>query len=238
MAVASFVAGSSRRRSCLVALLGAVLLAGCSGSSATTAPSSAPSAAPASVPASEPASAAASTEPSAMASEAASEAIPSASSDTSGPTAKPTAVDPCQLVTGDEAGALAGATFGPGKEDTSDNNIRTCVYSTSAATNQVTVTVAEAPDLATAQAAKAQVESEMSQAAGSGLTLTQLPDLADGGVLARASASIGGKTLSVAGIDALKGTIYFAVSNLVVGGKAASDDALKAQANTCLSRLP
>ncbi len=234
MAVASFVAGSSRRRSCLVALLGAVLLAGCSGSSATTAPSSAPSAAPASVPA----SASASTEPSAMASEAASEAIPSASSDTSGPTAKPTAVDPCQLVTGDEAGALAGATFGPGKEDTSDNNIRSCTYSTSGATNQVTVVVAEAPDLATAQAAKAQVESEMDQAAGSGLTLTQLPDLADGGVLARASASIGGKTLSVAGIDALKGTIYFAISNLVVGGKAASDDALKSQANTCLSRLP
>ena len=207
----------------LVAMVGLAVLAGCSGAaspSASTAaltqspPSVAPSVAPASV------------APTESATAGASEA-----------TAVPTAVDPCQLVTAQEASQLAGTTFGPGVEKTETNNTRTCVYG-GQTLNVFTVEVAQAADVATAQAAKAKALEDIKTAATKGITVTQLPSLADGGVVAEGGGTISGVTLNISSIGVLKGTIFFGFSDLVLNKPAPTSAALQAQAQVCLGRLP
>src|ERR1039457_4982289 len=72
--------------------------------------------------------------------------------------ATPTNLDPCQLVTQDEASSLAGATFGPGKEESTGGG-KECVYG-SQTTNVMDIIVAQAPDAATAQADYAQAQGD------------------------------------------------------------------------------
>ena len=66
-------------------------------------------------------------------------------------TAAATSLDPCQLVTSPEASALAGTTFGPGKEETSGQNGKRCVYG-SRTMNVFTVEVGQDPGASAAQA--------------------------------------------------------------------------------------
>lgn len=155
------------------------------------------------------------------------------------PTAQ-TSLDPCQLVTSPEASALAGTTYGPGREDTTSGGGRTCTYGYQT-TNVFMVIVAQAPDVATAQAAKAQfindLESKLPQIAQTPMKVTQLPNFADGAVTATLSVNIGAQTLNGISIGVLKGTVFFGFSDLVLGSAAPSLSAMESQAQTVLGRL-
>jgi hypothetical protein len=235
MSVTGLRARSALPISILAAVLGGVLLAGCSSTTTDTGSSGPPSsaapssAAPSSVPESAPASA---SEAAASSEAPASEAVMSEE-----PTGVVTDIDPCQLITSDEAGTLAGAQFGSGQEDTTEGNGRICTYK-SGTLNTFTVAVGVAPDAATAQAEKADFKAQIEQAMPAGVNVTELPDFADGAAIFAGSTTIGGQKISVSSIAVLKGTTFFAFSDLVLGGDAPTNDALQAQAQTCLDRIP
>jgi hypothetical protein len=214
------------RRVMAVAGVAAVLLAGCSGSSASTgaSQSSAPSQAAS-------ASAAATVAPTAMPTEA-----PTATP-TSEPTGAPTALDPCQLVPASEASSLSGASYGTGAESTSGTG-KLCTYGANTF-NIVTVVVGEAPDASTAQSDEQDFVAQLQQAAANGLTVTELPGFASGADAAtvEGSASVGGQTVSVSAIYVLKGTTFFAISDVVINGTAPSSADLQSEAMTVLGRI-
>jgi len=90
------------------------------------------------------------------------------------------------LIDTQAASTFAGASFGPGVESTTSGGGRICTYG-SETTNVFLVEVAQAPDVATAQAAKADflatLEASAQQLASGGLNVTQLPNFADGATL-------------------------------------------------------
>jgi hypothetical protein len=160
----------------------------------------------------------------------------------SGPTAVPTSIDPCQLIPKEEAGQLAGATFGAGKEEETSGHSKICTYG-AGTTNAFQVIVAIAPDEATAKAEEQAAMSDLKSAAAGlpgGLHITQLPNFAPGAdaVLMDGSVSIGGESISGIGIYVLRGTSFFGFSDLVRDAKAPSADAAKAEAMTVLGRVP
>jgi len=146
------------------------------------------------------------------------------------------AVDPCQLVPANEASMLAGASFAAGKEQ-AESAAKQCIYG-SQTRNVLTVSVIQAASQAQAQAGKQQFLAALRQQAGNQLHVTQVPNLADGAVLARASGADNGISLALSAIAVLKGTIAFGISDIVVGGDAPSDSALLKEANDVLARLP
>ena len=168
-------------------------------------------------------------------------AIPSAASaaptTSDGPTAVPTSIDPCQVVTAQEASQLTGATFAAGKETTTAGNARICTYG-SQTLDVVTVEVAVAPDAATVQTDKAAALAEIQKAAGTGLHVAQLSGIGDAAAAVSASTTISGQTLSITGIYVLKGLVFFAMSDLVLGRPAPTSAAMQAQAQTAIGRLP
>jgi hypothetical protein len=176
-------------------------------------------------------------------SEAASASAEASTSDLGGATAVPTAIDPCQLITAQEAGQLAGATFGTGKETTTEGNGRICTY-VAGATNVFSVEVAVAPDEATAKAAEAAAQADLAaqaaKLAGKSVTVTQLPGFAPGAdaILAEATVSLGGNTLGVRAMFVLRGTTFFSFSDVDLKGSPPSADAMKSEAMTVLGRLP
>src|SRR6266581_2225100 len=102
--------------------------------------------------------------------------------------AKAGTLDPCLLVTMQEASALAGITFGAGVEKTIATNNQQCMY-TSQSSFTFTVGVIQASSPAEAQssmqAAIASIESQTDFA----VNVIQLPTFADGGVEVQGGAS-------------------------------------------------
>jgi hypothetical protein len=152
------------------------------------------------------------------------------------------ALDPCQLVTSQEASTLAGTTFGTGTEGSTPEGLKTCAYSYQA-TNTFTVDVGQAADAASAKAYKdqflADLQANLQQLTSQGLNITQLPNFADGAVLASVSLNVQGMALNGSAIGVLKGTIFFGFSDIVIGGGAApTSAALQSEATTVLGRLP
>jgi len=149
-------------------------------------------------------------------------------------------VDPCQLVTQQEASQLAGTTFGVGQEETSSGGGRRCVYGAQTA-NVFTVALVIAPDAATAQAgwneAQTQAQSQLLQE-GVKVTLDQttLPG-ADKTVTGTANETLNGQTISISAIYVLKGKTFFTFSDLVLGKQAPSIALMEAQAQTSLTRV-
>jgi hypothetical protein len=168
-----------------------------------------------------------------------------ASSGASGPampsepnaTGVPTTLDPCQLVTAQEASQLAGVTFGAGKEDTTQGYGKICTYG-SATGNDFNVIVGQAPDVATAQAAEAEAEAQIKEQAPVGVTTTQISGLGDAAVFLSISESVGGQTINGSAIYVLKGTVFFGLADLAFGKPAPSQAALTTQAQLVLSRVP
>ena len=152
-------------------------------------------------------------------------------------TGVPTSLDPCQLVTSQEASQLAGVPYGAGEEGTTSGGGKRCVYGASTL-NVFTVLVAQAPDVATAQAGKAQAEAEIVQQAGKGVSFTEIPGFADGAAYMVGSVTVGGKTIKGSAIYVLKGTIFFGFSELALSGATPTAAAMQAQAQTILGRLP
>ncbi len=195
-----------------------VLLAACSPTTST--PNPAPTSMPPSLPTSLPTSAASN--------------LPNQS-------APSTPLDPCVLITSQEAGTIAGTTFGTGLEGSISAEAKTCTYG-SQTTNVFFIEVAQAPDIATAQADKAQfladLQANLAQLTTAGLNITELPNFADGATMATVSISTGGETINGGAIGFLKGTIFFGFSDEVVGNAAPGSAALQAEATTVLGRLP
>jgi len=167
-------------------------------------------------------------------------------SETEGPSAVATDIDPCQLITADEASQLTGVTFGAGKESVSDKNVKSCNYAGPGA-NLFTVEVAVAPDQATAKAAeaaaKADLENQANKSANIGLKVTELPDFAPDIASGIDAAMLEGSMTSPIQFGAramfvLKDTIFFGFDDVAVGGQPPSADAMQAQARTVLGKLP
>ncbi len=158
-------------------------------------------------------------------------------------TAVPTSIDPCQLITSQEAGKLVGATFGAGKESTTEGNARICTYGAQTP-NVFMVEVAIAPDEATAKAdekaAQAALKSKANQLPAVGLVVTQLPNFAPGAdaALMQGSMSAGGTTIGARAIYVLRGTTFFGFSDVALNQAPPSANAMKAEAMTVLGRLP
>ncbi len=231
MTLASMVPARAMRALVLLSVVG---LAACTGSTATPT---------ASIAASSPSPAAASPSAAPTESPSAAAALPSPEASAvapAGATAVPTSIDPCQLIPAQEAGTLAGATFGPGKEQTLAGNSRMCTYGAQTK-NVFNVIVAIAPDVATAQKEKASAEADLKANAAQlnqGLTITKLPGFApntDAVLMELKPNSLG---ISGRAIYVLRGTTFFGFNDLVVGGSAPSADAVKAEAMTVLGRLP
>lgn len=170
---------------------------------------------------------------------------PSASA-TASPPPTLASLDPCVLVTQQEASKLAGASYGPGVEDKLDNGARECVYG-GQTLNVFIVQVNVASDAATAQADWATTEAE-AQAGLTGLAASQGGNVnlqagpitlegADDAATASAAGSIGSHTLYVSAIYVLTGAVFFMFSDLRLDKPAPTAAALAAQASTVLTRI-
>ena len=165
---------------------------------------------------------------------AAPSAAPSAGSSATG---VPISLDPCALVPAQEASQLASATFGAGKESTTQGNGKICTYGYQTL-NVFEVIVGQAPDVATAQAGKASAQAQIEAAAGKGIQFTELPTFADGAAYTTGSYTISGQKFNVAAFYALKGTIFFGFSDLALNTPSPTAAAMQAEAQTVLGRLP
>jgi hypothetical protein len=159
----------------------------------------------------------------------------------------PTSLDPCQLVTSDEASSLAGVTYAAGTEDTTPDGGKLCVYGPQT-TNVFMVLVAQAPDAATAQAEWSQEQSEVQAVIQSGLpggvsidlSSADLPNLegADRAAIAMGSRTLAGATLNGSACYLLKGNTFVAFSDVLLGTPAPGSGALQSEAQTVVDRLP
>jgi uncharacterized protein DUF3558 len=155
-------------------------------------------------------------------------------------TAVPTSIDPCQLVTPAEATTLTGAPFTAGEEGTGANNVKTCTYGQEGVV--LTVVAAVAPDEATAKANEAATKADLEKnAPGLPIKVEELPGFAPGVDAAVASGSMSSGGLSYAGIAiyVLKGTEFFAITDIAtLSGQAPTSAQLQDQAKVALGRLP
>lgn len=152
-------------------------------------------------------------------------------------TGVPTAIDPCQLITSQEASQLAGATFAAGVESTTSGGGKICTYG-GQTLNVFMVIVGQAPDVATAQAGKAEAQAAIAKQAGGAITFTELPTFADGAAYVSGNISVSGQSFGAGAFYALKGTVFFGFSDLTLGKPALTLAAMQAQAQTILGRLP
>lgn len=227
---------SPRRAMGALLVLSALGIAACSGSASTATSAPTSSAASSAPQASAPAATATPT-PTATPVATSSQAAVAASN---GPTAVPTSIDPCQLIPAAEAGALAGASFGPGKSETLSGNGRMCTYGAQTK-NVFEVIVAVAPDVATAKQEQASVMAMLQANAAKiqqGLDITQLPGFAPGADAVLDQLKPNSLGINGIGINVLHGTVFFGFNDLVVGGPAPTADAMKAEAMKVLGRLP
>jgi hypothetical protein len=152
-----------------------------------------------------------------------------------------TQLDPCLLITSQEASTLAGSSFGSGKEGNTPGGLKSCTYG-SQTTNVFVVDVVQAPDVDTAKADKAQfladLQAQLQQLTDQGLNTTELPNFADGAILAQTSINNGAVTINGSAIGVLKGTVFFGFSDIVAGGAAPNSTALQSEATTVIGKLP
>lgn len=154
-----------------------------------------------------------------------------------------TDLDPCQLVTSSEASALAGTTFGSGQEE-KDGNTKRCTYGAQTL-NVFTVEVAQAANVATAQAAWAQEEAEvdanLKQKVPAGVSISiatgNAAGIGDQAASVFASTTIGGQAVGISGIYVLKGATFFAFQDFVLGKAPPAVAALEGEAKTVLGRV-
>jgi hypothetical protein len=165
---------------------------------------------------------------------------------TPSPTGVATTLDPCQLVTSQEASSLAGASYGAGRPDATSGGAKICVYGYQTL-NVFTVLVAVAADAATAQANWAQEEAQAQSAVQQGtqganvtFNLNDVSNLpgADRAAVGTASGTISGQTIAGSAIYVIKGTTFFTFSDLLLGNAPPTTSAMEMQAQTSLGRLP
>ena len=150
-----------------------------------------------------------------------------------------TDLDPCQLITSDDASTFVGVNFGKGKATKTENNVKMCSYA-APGPNIFTVEVAVAPDVATAQAAEAAAKADLSSQ-GAKLAVIPLPSFADDtdAAILQGSASSNGISLGARALLLLKGTTFVGFSDISAGGaQPPSEQAFKDEGNAVLAKLP
>jgi hypothetical protein len=181
----------------------------------------------------------------------ASAAPPAATSAATSPRTAPsqsgvaTSLDPCQIVTASEASALAGATFGAGKEEPSGTDGKRCVYGSQTA-HVFSVIVGQAATVTDADAEwsaeRADAQAALTKQVPSGVKFHEqtqdVSGLADRASVATGSVSLGGESIAAGAIYLLKGAIFLSFSDVVVGGSAPTATALEAEAGKALARVP
>jgi hypothetical protein len=152
-----------------------------------------------------------------------------------------TPLDPCALIDSKEASQYTGGSFGQGVEEALSGGALLCTYGANTA-NVFLVEVAQAKDVATAQADKAQfladLQSQIADLGAEGLQITELPNFADGATMGILAVSISGVPINGSAIGVLKGATFFGFSDVVKGGPAPSATAVLAEAQTVLGRIP
>jgi hypothetical protein len=227
-----------RRSAALLTVSATVLasaLAGCStvGSSGTTPPATQSATEQASIAATASAASSAATSPAASATPASSQS------------GVATSLDPCQIVPAAEASAVAGTTFGAGKEEPNGTDGKRCVYG-SQTTNVFSVIVGQADTAADAEADYSQEEaaaqSAITKQVPSGVKLNEqtqdVSGLADRATVASGSVNMGGASIAASAIYLLKGAVFLSFSDVVVGSNAPTASALEAEAPKALARVP
>ncbi|HZV25837.1 MAG TPA: hypothetical protein VFG00_06075 [Acidothermaceae bacterium] len=167
---------------------------------------------------------------------------PSASASPTG-SASPPNLDPCQLVTQSEASTLAGATFGPGREESTGGG-KECVYGYQTL-NVMDVIVAEAPDAKTARfvyaqelgEAQAKIASDLPAGVSVKLDTTNTAGIGDEASTITGSGSIQGQTISFTGIYVISGATFFTIGDLVLAKAPPTVTAIQDQAKVTLGRL-
>jgi hypothetical protein len=149
-----------------------------------------------------------------------------------------TTLDPCQLVTRDEASSLAHADFGPGQEQ--GTRIRhECVYGAQTP-NVLTVFVVQAASPAAAQAGWNTLLAEAQQFAGGEAAgkLALTPESAIGDKAEWVELDLSQIGVAARGLAFLKGAVGVYVIDLVRGGAAPTRKGLTDEAQTVIDRLP
>jgi hypothetical protein len=160
------------------------------------------------------------------------------------PSAVATAISPCDVITRAEASSWVGVKFGAGKETKTEGNVGICTYA-AAGPNLFSVEYAIAPDEATAKAAEAaeeaDLESQTQDLAKLGLSVTKLPGFApntDAAIL-QGGMSQAGISIAARAMFVLRGTTFFAFSDVAVGGgQPPTEQQFKDKANELLAKLP
>jgi hypothetical protein len=145
-----------------------------------------------------------------------------------------TTIDPCQLVSPQEASTLTGASYGSGTVETDSAASRRCIYG-ARTRNVFEVIVVQAASVAQAQTEKDKLRADAQQQFGGQVDMSQLSGIGDDAEWLHAGPQAG---ISVAGIYVLKGTVGFGLVDVVAGAPAPSQAALTDQAKTVLGRLP
>ena len=138
----------------------------------------------------------------------------------------PTDFDACTLLTNDEASAINGSSYPAGVNHVLNSGFIECVWQTPTPPSSITVQV-----LATSGDTSAQEAYAEAQATLHGFALTPVPNFADEAVIARAP---GG--LPTCGIYVRDGGTYFDVVS--IGGTVPSDGALTLAATLVLGAIP
>lgn len=156
------------------------------------------------------------------------------------------AVNPCDVVTRQEASSLAGTSLTAGKEDNNSGDTgKRCTYG-SMTTNVFWVQIAQASSPAEAQAQWTQYQAKAEAALAKSLPgvstvkpqLTMESGIGDRAATATWSKTISGRTLNISAIYVIKGAWFLAFGDLALNRKAPSVADLKTQAGTSLIRLP
>jgi hypothetical protein len=187
----------------------ALALAACTSGSGATSPPTQPPATPA---------------PTATAPTASPSPPPAA---TPGASGTPIAIDPCSLLTNDQASAVNGVTYGDGVAHDMENGGVECVWQSASAKASVTVQVVSAGN-----ATKADADYVQALAALQGFATNDIPGVGDKAVIARASV---GK-LHTGGIYVRAGSVFYDV--VYLQGKVPNDGVLKLAATLVLGALP
>ena len=149
-----------------------------------------------------------------------------APTDTPQVTSTPTSLDPCLLLPSEEVSTLAGTTYGAGVESTTPEGLKICTYGYQTA-SPFTIDVAQAKSVDEAKADKAQfladLQANLAQLASQGLTVTELPNFADGATMGHVSVSTPQGSFEGSAIGFLKGTVFFGFSVIVANGTAPTD---------------
>lgn len=152
---------------------------------------------------------------------------------------EPFSLDPCVLLDSAAAQNLTGISLGNGVESTLDSGVNVCTYGANTA-NVLMVEVGQTKDVDAAKALQASflndIKEGLAQFGDIPTHVTEISDFGDGAV----SATLDETAINVTGgaFAFRKNTIFFGFSDLVLGGKAPTPEAMRAEAALVLDKLP